>query len=194
MKTTTLMAVALFITGTVAAFTPADNERRGNVLFNNNRPIEFVERGILFLVFPDGQFDFSTQPSAGGAYYRGTRVNATYGIANLGGTKVEHDAQGRVRRVGNVMINYDATNRVKRIGTVYMTYHRNLLSQIGGMTLKYDRNGRLTDVRGTVNGTQAVAYTYPPNSYSYYGPTTYYGPTSNNGWSSDYYFRESVKK
>ena len=188
------MAVALFITGTVAAFTPADVERRGNVLFNNDRPIEFVERGVLFLVFPDGQFDFSTQPSAGSAYYRGTRVNATYGIAGLGGTKVEHDAQGRVRRVGNVFINYDAANRVKRIGTVYMTYHRNLLSQIGGMTLKYDRNGRLTDVRGNVNGIQAVAYTYTPATYSYYGPNTYYGPTGNNGWGSDYYFRESVKK
>ncbi len=179
MKTTTLLAAILMVTGTATANTDvAFTAPRGHVLFSNDHPIEFTERGMHFMVFPNGEFDFSTQPSTSGDYYRGNRGNTHGATAHFGGIRVAHDAQGRVRRVGNVYINYDAFNRVKRIGTVYMTYHRDRLTQIGGLRLVYDRRGRLTDMIGRVKNT-AVAY------------APYYGPA--NGWSGNYYYRNDEK-
>jgi hypothetical protein len=45
--------------------------------FRTDDPIVFLERGIEFYVFPDGQLDFNTRPTTSGTmYYRskGTMV------------------------------------------------------------------------------------------------------------------------
>lgn len=189
MKTTTLLAAAILMVSTASASANvAISAPRGNVLFSNDNPIEFTERGIRFFVFPNGEFDFSTEASTGsGDYYRGNRLNTTFGApghAN-GGTRIEHDAMGRVRRIGNVFINYDANGRVKRAGTVYMTYNRTLLTQIGGLRLVYDRRGRLIDMVGSVKGRSTIAY------------NTYYGPsTTTYGYNDDayYYYRADGTK
>lgn len=190
MKTTTLLAAAILMVSTAgASANVATSTPMGHVLFSTDNPIEFTERGIRFFVFPNGEFDFSTEASTGnGDYFRGTRLNTTFGApghAN-GGTRIEHDAMGRVRRIGNVFINYDANGRVKRAGTVYMTYNRYFLTQIGGLRLVYDRRGRLIDMIGSVKGRSAVAY----NGNTYYGPSTGYGYNDNDF----YYYRADGTK
>jgi hypothetical protein len=151
-------------------------------------PISFMERGIEFFVFMDGQLDFNTYPSAAGSlYYKDGRrsVNQTYGApgVNSGGVVIEHDNMGRVRRVGNVFINYDAQNRIKRVGSVYMTYNKQFLSQIGGLKISYDRRGYISDVWGHVNSSDQSYQGTTNSSGSYYGPATgyndnlYYKPT-----------------
>ena len=106
----------------------------------------FIERGIEFFIFPDGQLDFNTRPSKGGEQYYQTNsrgdVNRTYGAPKFHknknyGVKVAHDNMGRVRQVGNVFINYDSNDRVKRVGSVYMTYNRYVLEQVGGLQIMY---------------------------------------------------------
>ncbi|MEM6722293.1 MAG: hypothetical protein AAF611_23400 [Bacteroidota bacterium] len=126
------------------------------------QPIQFVERGVEFFVFLNGEFDFNTHPVN---YRRGRRstVNTTYGAPRVRtrvnryntrniGVRVEHDFNGRVRRIGNLFINYDRFGRVKRIGSIYMRYHNRhgLLRQIGGLRLQYNRRGRLIRQFGTV--------------------------------------------
>jgi len=132
------------------------------------QPILFVERGVEFLIFPDGSFDFNTQLdyTQGDTYYRRSntrrrQVNTTYGAPGTfvtysnqrdRGIVILHDRSGKVRRIGNVFLNYNRYDQIRRIGSVYVGYNRfGLVSQIGGMYLRYDRRGRLIRTTGHVN-------------------------------------------
>lgn len=139
------------------------------------QPIAFNERGIDFFVFPNGEFDFNTAPSANEdlVYRKGRRnCNSTSGVL------IEQDAEGRIRRIGNVFLNYDYQNRIKRIGSVFMKYNCFALSQIGGMRLIYNRGGQLINTVGFVKGNN-VRY-----GYCYANPYEAYNNTSS------YYFRK----
>ncbi|MFC0604345.1 hypothetical protein [Winogradskyella pulchriflava] len=132
------------------------------------QPILFVERGVEFLIFADGSFDFNTEvfstiPDNDNYYYKrpNTRTrrstNRTYGAPGTQyrqserGILVLHDNLGRVRRIGNVFINYDRHGRIKRAGTVYMSYRGNQLKQVGGLQILYNRHGDVIGTRGQVN-------------------------------------------
>ena len=167
-------------------------------------PIVFKERGIEFLIFLDGQFDFNTQPTTVGPRYRTENINTTYGAPRVRtvtvsnsyygpsrGVIIEHDNQGRVRRVGNVFINYDAYGRVKRIGSVYMKYNSFALKQVGGMKIIYNRRGQIVDIIGFVN------YSNQNNGYTFGGNGNGYGNGNNNGYDSDddfYYYKKDGSK
>ena len=134
MKKITLVLATMFLLG--AGITKASANEVIDAVERNSfppidyryaEPIAFMERGVEFLVFPNGDFDFNTAPSN----YAQPR-NTTYGAPrsssvryyNTNGSQgvlIQHDNMGRVRRVGNVFINYDAQGRVKRIGSVYMS-------------------------------------------------------------------------
>ncbi|MCR5862720.1 hypothetical protein LRS05_11455 [Flavobacterium sp. J372] len=200
MKKITLLVAGLLMNGSLAIASESTIFSGGNtnvfapVDYRNAEPVIFMERGIEFMVFLDGQMDFNTVPgTTGGSYYRGPSrtANATYGVAGSQGVRVEHDYRGRVRRVGNVYINYDAFDRVKRIGSVYMSYNRFALSQIGGMTFAYNRNGMVTGVHGFVNNPNR-SYTYQTYTGSYgngYSNSGNYG--AGNSGSSGYYYRKT---
>ena len=131
------------------------------------QPIMFVERGVEFLIFPNGEFDFNTDLSYGPIsddyYYRQSNnrrgtINRSIGAPGTrfrynrhGGTLILHDRLGQVRRIGNVFINYDRFGRVKRIGSVYMRYRRGLLKQVGGLSVQYNRFGDMIGTHGFVN-------------------------------------------
>ncbi|MCH2196014.1 hypothetical protein [Kordia sp.] len=167
MKNFYLLFVGLLLSVTSTQANVMSDQTYGseNGLTNRYRyaqPIQFVERGVEFFVFLNGEFDFNTHPVN---YRRGRRsyVNTTYGAPRVRtranryntrnvGVRVEHDHNGRVRRIGNLFINYDRFGRVKRIGSIYMRYHdrHGKLRQIGGLRLKYNRWGRLIRQTGSV--------------------------------------------
>ncbi|OUR90714.1 hypothetical protein A9Q87_12220 [Flavobacteriales bacterium 34_180_T64] len=149
---------------------------RGNDLKNTARyrfaePIVFIERGVEFLIFPDGSFDFNTEIEANfsDSYYRTSNsrrgtVNSTYGTPGTlsrihysrprsKGVIITHDGQGRVRRIGNVFINYNRHGQIKRAGSVYMSYQRgnDRLKQVGGLRVNYNRWGEIVHIAGVVN-------------------------------------------
>lgn len=170
-------------------------------------PIVFMERGIEFYVFPNGEFDFNTVRTTA-PNRRSNSVNRTYGAPGRGhsnqyygpsnnGTKIEHDYMGRVRRVGNVFINYDATGRVKRVGSVYMNYNSFALSQVGGLRIIYDRRGRIVNIIGVVNS-YSGNYTYTTNNNHYqadnhndYNSSDYGNTDSDEDY---YYYRQDGTK
>ncbi len=136
--------------------------------YSYTQPILFVERGVEFLIFADGSFDFntdlfSTVPNDDNYYYRrsktrtGRRTNRTHGAPGTTytnrerGVIVTHDRLGRVRRIGNVFMNYDRQGRIKRAGSVYMSYRRGQLKQVGGLHIQYNRHGAVVGTRGYVN-------------------------------------------
>lgn len=164
MKTNILMA-ALVLSG-VTAFASATKKSTLttavglNPAFRNAEPIVFMERGVEFFIFPNGEFDFNTRPTVRPNGRRGS-VNATFGAPGVRirysnvnyGVRVEHDNFGRVRRIGNVFINYDQFGRIKRAGSIYMAYNRGngTLTQVGGLHVRYNRWGRLVHTQGAVN-------------------------------------------
>ena len=177
MKRQVLFMAAMLLGLTSATATTAGNAVSNGEDFNTTRnrytqPILFVERGVEFLIFPDGSFDFNTDifssvPDDDNYYYRRSKTrtktrsrrgtNRTHGAPGTTynnrerGVIVTHDRLGRVRRVGNVFINYDRSGRLKRAGSVYMTYRRGQLKQVGGLRILYNRYGDVIGTRGSVN-------------------------------------------
>lgn len=179
MKTKLLFTAMVLIGLTSANATKTNVAPQGEDLINTARyryaePIMFMERGVEFLIFPDGSFDFNTNPgdSFGNfndtAYYRdsntrrgsinstqgapGTVSRSNYYTPNYGGILIQHDYDGKVRRIGNVFINYDRVGKVKRVGTVYMNYNRGgLLTQVGGLRITYNSWGEIVHSAGVVN-------------------------------------------
>lgn len=197
MKKITFLVATLLLAGSLAqasefnvfSGTPIPNHQHGPIDYRDAEPVVFLERGIEFMVFPNGELDFNTEASVNGGgrsttYYRGGRgTNTTSGAPGVSntnrGTRVEHDNKGRVRRVGNVFINYDYAGRVKRIGTIYMDYNRYALSQVGYLRLLYDNYGRITGSTGYINQANRH-YVYQP-CYDSYHQDNHNGGGYNNG-------------
>lgn len=176
-------------------------------------PIVFKERGVEFFIFLDGQFDFNTQPIVTPTRNRTESMNGTHGapgvrtvtVSNtyygpVRGVKVEHDYQGRVRRVGNVFINYDAYGRVKRVGSVYMKYNSFALKQVGGMKIFYNRRGQIMDIVGYVNSSSyGNHYDFDGHGFGN-GNGQGHGNGNNNGYDNDsddedfYYYKKDGSK
>jgi hypothetical protein len=190
MKKITLLVASVLLYGNLANASAIMNHSDGKnkIDFNQNEPIEFIERGIAFYVFPNGEFDFNTTPTVNNDVYYRRSANATpEGRRNFvpenNGVRIEHDALGRVRRIGNVFINYDFQNRIKRIGTVYMSYNRFALDQIGGLKIIYNRRGQIINMHGSVKGFEANYCN--TNSYEY---NNYNNAPSNT---NQYYYRKA---
>ena len=126
MRTGILLLLAMMSLSTVKA---DDNITKSTskigVTIRHNDAVTFVERGIQFHVFLNGDFDFNTH------YNR----YSDYGV------RINKDRSGRVRSVGNVHINYDARGNVTRIGSVYMKYKFGNLFKVGNLRIQYDRWG-----------------------------------------------------
>jgi hypothetical protein len=173
-----LIALLMGLTSTQATTTGivvSNGEDFNNARYRFTEPIVFFERGVEFMIFPDGSFDFNTeiQNNVTETYYRssGTRrssVNTTYGAPETvnrvyyasqrpRGVIITHDNNGMVRRIGNVYINYDREGKIKRAGSVYMSYQRRseLLRQVGGLKVNYNRWGEILQISGIVNPNNA---------------------------------------
>ena len=198
MKKITILVASIFLIGSGVANATERNNGRFPVDVRNADPIVFMERGVEFYVFPDGQFDFNTRPSNGEMYYKSGRRNGpnmTYGSPSNGqnrnyGVKVEHDYTGKVRRIGNVFINYDANDRIKRVGSVYITYNRYALTQVGGLQIIYNRRGQIVDFVGAVNGGRGYQYSQNNN----YGNNRDYANNQNTNSEDDTYYRTKDAK
>ena len=206
MKKITLLVVAsILLVGNMAlasenpVFSDNTNRRGYYIDYRDAEPIIFRERGIEFMLFPNGEFDFNTRPSGPRYHVNGTNgapgTRGYYGPSERG-IRVEHDNFGRIRRVGNVYINYDAFGRVKRIGTIYMSYNSFAVTKVGNMRIVYDRRGRIVDVYGFINHANG-GYNYNPGTH-YSGGNGHYDDDDDYGddYNDDdyYYYRKDGSK
>ena len=171
MKKITLLVASIFLLGGGAA-NAAEKiafsvEKKSSVDYKRAKPIVFIERGVEFFLFPDGQLDFNARPTTGRDMYYNSNsrrdANRTYVAANPYknknyGVNVDYDKRGRIKRVGDVAISYDSYDRVKRVGSVYMTYNRYVLEQVGGLKIIYNRRGQIVDTVGAVKGGGSYVY------------------------------------
>jgi hypothetical protein len=200
MKKITLLVASIILFGNAAsASVVIRNTDEVNKRFNQEEPIAFIEKGIEFFVFPNGEFDFNTRPqdSQGDHYYKTAMTSRTATSERRTqnyGVRIEHDSFGRIRRVGNTFINYDNRDRVNRIGSVFMRYNRWAIIQIGGMQLVYNRRGELIDTIGTVKmNNYGYCYTYHNNNENEeYENDNHNNDDSNNN--NYYYYKTNGSK
>ncbi len=177
MKRTLLVFASLLIGLTTATATELHSQKPETKLdktknYRYAQPIMFMERGVEFLIFPDGSFDFNTNNDNNhydDTYYRSNSRRSNVNVTRRGpnssikyssnryskrGVSISHDRDGTVRRVGNVYLNYDRSGRLARAGSIFMRYHRGRhsdLSRVGGLQVDYNRWGEITNTRGQVN-------------------------------------------
>jgi len=123
--------------------------------FNNGRSYIFVEGGVEFSVFPDGQFDFVFLGAN-----QGNNVNVnvnTPGVSinfNSGfnyDAYVQYDDYGAVIQVESVPIFYDEFGRIIQAGNVEIRYTNRRIVRIGGMNIFYNRWGYFSHFTGFVS-------------------------------------------
>lgn len=124
-----IFLTAMFIIGIL--FTTYGNSKWANekVVANRyyNNVVSFVERGVEFRVFLDGNFDFSNA----GYYNRHTKS----------GLYISYDYNGQVKRIENIRIKYNRYGNVKRIGKIRIKYKRGQLVRVGKLKVVYNRWG-----------------------------------------------------
>lgn len=130
MKKQFILLVALMSLITVSANTITKSNVKIGVNNRYDDAVTFIERGIKFHIFLNGDFDFNTH-----SRYNYRKRGRDYGV------RIERNYKGQIRRVGNVFINYDHRGNVKRIGNVFINYRFGQLSRVGNLTIEYDRWG-----------------------------------------------------
>ena len=171
MKTLVLTLVtALMSNFTVQAFSADMITYRG---YSGNSYI-FIEGGVEFSVFPDGQFDFVYLGS------HGTQVNIQTPNAainfNAGynyDTYVQYDMYGAVIQIENVPVFYDAYGRIIQAGNVHIHYNNNRLIRIGGLHIFYNPYGFFSHHTGFINAYNRF-YVYRPWHVYYMVPFHHY--------------------
>lgn len=125
MRTGILLLLAMMSLTTVSADNIEKSTSKIGVTSRYNDAVTFVERGIQFHVFLNGDFDFNTHYDRFSDY----------------GVRINRDRRGKIRSIGNVYINYDVRGNVTRIGSVFMKYKFGNLFKVGNLHIKYDRWG-----------------------------------------------------
>ena len=119
-----------------------NNSRKGYSSIYNAEPVQFMERGIKFYVFLDGEFDFSAKTgNRDGTFYKNKKRKRNHKNKHFKGLRIERDYRGNIRKVGNVSINYNRYGKVSRIGSIFVDYRFRNVSRVGDLSIRYDRRG-----------------------------------------------------
>lgn len=162
-KITVLMTSLFLVSGFVYSKEnklPEEKEVILNTINKRENPINFVEQGIEFHVYPDGEFDFDTKSS----FHQGRRGRSNNGINAPGAINnrasenfnrddyIEYDDLNRVKRIENTPVYYDRLGRINQAGNIYINYNRQgFVSKIGGLRVYYDYQGHVSNLNGYVN-------------------------------------------
>jgi hypothetical protein len=147
-----LFSALVLSTSGVMAVTLEDKVATRNAYTNFNDSFIFVENGITFSVFPDGEFDFYIDDRVGvNANVNFGRNNITFNSGFDYNPFVQYDDFGAVIQIENIPIFYDFYGRVNQIGDVNIRYNSGRISRLGGMQIFYDNRGFYNNHRGFIN-------------------------------------------
>lgn len=129
----------------------------------------FVEQGVEFAVFPDGQFDFNVDRYAPNfsAHANFNGVSISFNTGHSYDAYIQYDDYGAVIQIENVPVFYDHFGRIVQAGNVFIRYnHRGYITSVGGLYVHYNRYHRFSHCTGFIN-TYNRRYVYRP-WHSYY--------------------------
>jgi len=160
------------LTFTVAnALTPEVHHPVTNGSYYDGQSYIFVEQGIEFSVFPDGQFDFvHVGPQSGASFNWYTPgVNISFNAGFDYDMYVQYDDYGAVIQVENVPIYYDYYGRIVQAGNVEIRYNDRRIVQVGGMHIYYNNLGYYSHYTGYISP-YYTTYVYRPWHVYYVRP------------------------
>lgn len=155
MKKLILFFAAIILGGfSATATTNLDNNTVSTFYRGYGNSFIFVENGIEFSVFPDGQFDFNIlryQPDL--AISIGNRnANITFNSGFNYNAYVQYDEFGAIIQIENTPIFYDFYGRVVQAGNVNIFYNNfGRINRIGGLYIHYNRFNRFSHYTGFIN-------------------------------------------
>ncbi|MFD2564696.1 hypothetical protein [Aquimarina rubra] len=162
MKKMILFIAAMLLVGTAAQAADqklSDQVDRVTKRYRYAQPIVFVEGGVTFFVYPNGEIDFKNprQRNYNHWDWNSRNYNApgrTRGYRHNNRFTVRYDYYGRLKRVGLTTIGYNRFDQVRRIGSVLMRYNRRgRLAQVGGLHIYYGKRGRIKHIEGNIHYT-----------------------------------------
>lgn len=154
-----LVLAVLFLGGMTAQanqVTDLDHGQQKGIRYNQSQPITFVQKGIQFFVYSNGDFDFQAIRSNINGRRGHQHLNApgtTFGVnfPYSNSRLVRYDYWGNINKVGRNHIFYNRNGKVSHIGTVNLRYRNGRLARVGNMTLGYDRWGRISALQGQIH-------------------------------------------
>lgn len=162
MRNLALIFTALLFGATNASAVTLDNKVAPRNAYGYNNSFIFVENGITFSVYPDGEFDFYIDQR------NNINANVNFGNANITFNSgynydpyVQYDDYGAVIQVENVPVYYDHYGRVAQIGGVDVNYYNGRVSRLGGLYVYYNNRGLYSYHRGFINHYNRY-YVYSP--------------------------------
>ncbi len=151
MKNFTLILAFLF-----AGITASATSSKANAVpFNYGEAFIFIERGVEFAVYPNGEFDFHYNPH----FLTNSITNIPHPNRNISynagydyNAYVQYDDFGAVVQIENVPVYYDYYGRIIRAGNVLLQYdHKGRVARVGGMTIRYNRFNQPIRYIGFIN-------------------------------------------
>jgi len=199
----------LFILGMLMVVSTAEasdgvktSSKTGYYKYRNAKPIQFVEKGIKFYIFPNGELDFNsrtrTRYTTRQVYRNGRRYSNRTPYQNV---YVSRDYYGRVKRVGNVFINYNRYGKVSRVGSVYIDYHHRRMTHVGGLYIRYNRYGEVSYFGHVKPRYSHRSYNYNyfydgmilDFDHDYFDDSNFYDNFDNYDEDDDFYYYKSKK-
>ncbi len=163
MRTVTLFVAALLLS--LSPLAAAEDSKSGIGIYNGNGEMfTFVERGITFSIFQNGEFDFYINPRQGGVIQAGVNLGGVSLSYNAGydyDAYVQYDDYGAIIQIEDVPIFYDHYGRISQAGDVRIRYNNNRLFRVGGLYIHYNRFGVYSHYTGFINRWNRI-YNYHP--------------------------------
>ena len=169
--------------------------------YNNRysaKSIQFMEKGIKFFVYPNGDFDFNTNTrsryTSQYVYRNGRRYKSRVPHRKV---RISRDYYGRVKSVGNTYINYNRFGKISRVGSIFIDYNHRRMTRVGGLKIKYDRYGNVryygqvkSRYRNGHNGYRYDDFIYDYDDDFFFNDG-FYNDYEDYGEDDDYYYYKS---
>jgi hypothetical protein len=174
--------------------------------YNNGEKFTFVERGITFSVFRNGEFDFYINPR------NGIHTSVDFGLVSISYNSgynydayVQYDDYGAIVQIENIPIYYDYYGRIVGAGNIKINYRSNRLVGIGGLHIYYNAYGYYSHYRGFINTYNRYYAYHPYHNYfvrpyytscvvSYDPYRLYYKPKRYNYYNNKKYYSKNHNK
>ncbi len=168
MKKVTALILGLFL----ASFSVnAANDASATIILNNDRSYIFVEGGVEFSVYTDGQFDFVYvgNGSTTNLSINTPGVNVSFNSGYNYDAYVQYDDYGAVIQVEDVPIYYDEFGRIIQAGSVEIRYNNRRIVRVGGQRIFYNSFGYFDYCTGFISPWYTT-YVYRPWHVFYIRP------------------------
>lgn len=166
------IALVLLLTVTTIKATNTEHTAVVNNINYNGKAYIFIEGGVEFSVFADGQFDFVYLPTYNNSTLSGTTpsVFASFNAGHNYEAYLQYDQYGAIIQIEDVPVFYDMYGRIIRAGDVEIRYINRRISRIGDLQIYYNRHGDYINCVGYINSHNRF-YSYRPWHRHYVRPS-----------------------